>query len=65
LFLDIVQYLMWRWEWGEFSEWYCTIFDVEEARVRQWVSPYLHLDVFFVWLFGLESIHHNMKSCAL
>jgi hypothetical protein len=48
-----------------FLKWYCAIFDVEEAKVREWVSPYLHLDVFFVWLFGLESFHHNMKSFAL
>jgi hypothetical protein len=49
----------------EFLKWYCAIFDVEEAKVHEQVSPYLHLDVFYVWLFGLESIHHNMKSCAL
>jgi hypothetical protein len=68
LLLDIVQFQISYIGFdgvGECLEWYPAIFDVEEARVREWVSPYLHLDVFFVWLFGLESIHHNMKSCAL
>jgi hypothetical protein len=68
LFLDIVQFMKRYGGFGmvgEFLKWYRTIFGVEEAEVREWVSPYLHLDVFFVWLFGLESIHHNMKSCAL
>jgi hypothetical protein len=67
LFLDIVQFMVVYWPIKEedFLEWYRTIFDVEEAEVREWVSPYLHLDLFFIWLFGSESMHHNMKSCAL
>jgi hypothetical protein len=68
LFLDIVQFTESNYvdtEVGAFLKWYSAIFDVEEAEVHEWVSPYLHVDVFFVWLIGLESIHHNMKSCAL
>jgi hypothetical protein len=67
LFLDIVQFQesYFRYNVEEVLKWYCPIFVVEEAEVREWVSPYLQLDVFFIWLFKLESFHHNMKSCAL
>jgi hypothetical protein len=34
-----------------FLKWYCTIFDEDEAEVRDSVSLYLHLDVCFVCLF--------------
>ena len=66
LFLDIVQFQSYvPYDVEARVKWYCPIFAVEEAEVREWVSPYLHLDVFFIWLFALDSIHHNMKSCAL
>ena len=70
LFLDIVQWLTPRRQHTDivlrqFLDWYCTIFDEDEAEVCKSVSPYLHSDVFFVGVFGLEFIHHNMNSCGL
>jgi len=70
LFLDIIQFRVPYRRTGAlelvpFLKWYCTIFNFDGAEVCERVSPYLHLDVFFVCLCGLESIHHNMKSCAL
>ena len=57
LFLDVVHFSELRLfgrEEDYFRKWYCTIYNEENANVREWVSPSLHLHVFSVCLFGLE-----------